>query len=74
MKTHRELELQLHNFLPEHQTQESGHLYVPDPSPPVPTVQRVGCAPEPVWTLWRRENSLSQPSSNPDSSVVQPVP
>jgi hypothetical protein len=30
-------------------------------------------APEPVWTVWKRENSCTYYDSNSDPSVVQPV-
>jgi hypothetical protein len=40
----------------------SGQLHVPaalplGKEPTVPTGQEAGWAPEPVWTLWRREKS-----------------
>jgi hypothetical protein len=65
MKTHGEMELQLHHCLPQHKIQESGQLYAPDSLPSVPTVQKVGWAPEPVWTLWRKEKSLAQQRIEP---------
>jgi hypothetical protein len=33
--------------------------FTPGKQPPVPIVQEAGWASEPVWTLWRREQSLS---------------
>jgi hypothetical protein len=56
----------------------SGQLNVPaaltqGKEPPVPIGWEVGWAPEPVWTMWRRENSWSHRDSNSDSSVVHPV-
>jgi hypothetical protein len=33
----------------------------------------VGWTAEPVWTIWRGENSLPYRDSNSDPSVVQPV-
>jgi hypothetical protein len=32
----------------------------------VPIRQEVGCAPEPVWILWRQENPCSRWNSNSD--------
>jgi hypothetical protein len=29
--------------------------FTPAERTPAPTAQEVGCAPQPVWTLWRRE-------------------
>jgi hypothetical protein len=37
----------------------------PAKKPPVLTAQKAGWAPEPVWTLWRRETSCPYPQSNP---------
>jgi hypothetical protein len=41
--------------------------------PPVLIGQEVGCTSEPVWTIWRSENSLPHRDSNSDFSVIQPV-
>jgi len=35
----------------------------------VPSGKEVGLAPEPVWTRWRRENSLTVPGIEPMSSI-----
>jgi hypothetical protein len=56
----------------------SGQLHAPavlppGKEPPVPIGWEFGLAPEPVWTTWRRENSLPYRDSNLDPSVVQPV-
>jgi hypothetical protein len=31
--------------------------FTPGKEPPVPIGEEVGWTPEPIWTLWRRENS-----------------
>jgi hypothetical protein len=41
----------------------SGQLHAPAPlppgkEPPVPIGQEGGWTPEPIWTTWRRENSI----------------
>jgi hypothetical protein len=59
------VELQLHHSLPQHQMHESGQVYATDSLLPVSTVQSVGCAPEPVCTLWRRKKSLEQQRFEP---------
>jgi hypothetical protein len=41
------------------------------PPPPTPTGYEAGWAPEPVWMLWRRENSWPYRDSNSDPSAVQ---
>jgi hypothetical protein len=38
-----------------------------------PIGQEAGCAPEPVWTTWRRECSWPYRDLNSDLSVVHPV-
>jgi hypothetical protein len=38
----------------------------PGKSPPVPILQEAGCAPEPVWTLWRRGKCCPCRKSSPD--------
>jgi hypothetical protein len=40
----------------------------PEKEPPVLTGYEAGWAPEPVWTLWRRETSAGNPTP-----AVQPV-
>jgi hypothetical protein len=40
---------------------------------PVPIGYKIGWAPEPVWRLWKRENSWPYRDSNSDLSVVKPV-
>jgi hypothetical protein len=50
----------------------SGH-FTPGERAPVPIRQEAGCAPELIWTMWRRENSWPYRDSNSDPSVVQPV-
>jgi hypothetical protein len=35
-------------------------LYLPRKSP-IPTEEKAGWAPQPVWTLWRREKCLAPP-------------
>jgi hypothetical protein len=51
----------------------SGELDAPAALPPgeEPTGQEAGWAPEPVWTLWRRETSLVLAGTK--TPVVQPV-
>jgi hypothetical protein len=51
----------------------SGQLHAPAALPPVPIGSEAGWAPEPVCTMWRRENSWPYQDSNSDPSVVQPV-
>jgi hypothetical protein len=56
----------------------SGQLHgpaalTPRKEPPVPIGKKAGWALEPVWTTWRKENSLPYRDSNSDPSVVQPV-
>jgi hypothetical protein len=48
-------------------------LYTRGNSPSVPIGQEAGWAPEPVWTMWRRENFCPHRDSNFHPSVVQPV-
>jgi hypothetical protein len=45
----------------------------PGKEPPVRVGYEAGWASEPVWTLWRRENSYFYRDSNSDPSAVQPV-
>jgi hypothetical protein len=45
----------------------------PGKKSPVPIGKEGGCAPEPVWMTWRRENSLPYRDSNSDPSAVQLV-
>jgi hypothetical protein len=45
----------------------------PRKKPPVPIGYEAGWTPEPVWTVWRSENSWPHRDSNSDLSVVQPV-
>ena len=59
MKAHEEMEVQLHSTLTSTTDGMSGQLYVPTALPPgkesvVPTEQKAGWAPEPVFTFWRR--------------------
>jgi hypothetical protein len=49
-----------------------GH-FITEKVDPVPIAQEVGWTPEPVWTIWRRENSWRHRDSNSDPSVVQSV-
>jgi hypothetical protein len=49
------------------------HLYGLGKSPPVPTEEEAGWAPEPVCTTCRRESSWLYRDSNSDPPVVQPV-
>jgi hypothetical protein len=64
----------------------SGQLYVPASLPPekdapVPIGYEAGWAPEPVWTLWRRENYFLRRDSNSepvasrytDCAILAPV-
>jgi hypothetical protein len=49
-------------------------LLPPGKGPPVPIVQEVGWAPEPVWTQRLEEKSFCpRRGSKPDRPVVQPV-
>jgi hypothetical protein len=55
----------------------SGQLHAPaaltpGQEPPAPNVYEAGWAPEPVWTLWRREKSCSCRQSNPGRSARSP--
>jgi hypothetical protein len=45
----------------------------PGKEPPVPSGQEVGWTSEPVWTIWRSENSYPRRDLNPDPSIAQPV-
>jgi hypothetical protein len=45
----------------------------PGKEPPVPIGQEVGWTSEPVWMIWRSENSWPHRASNSDSLVVNPV-
>jgi hypothetical protein len=54
----------------------SGQLHDLATLPPLkgplsPTGQEAGWAAEPIWTLWRRGNSLALTGIEPDFSVVQ---
>jgi hypothetical protein len=56
----------------------SGQLHAPVALPPrkeplVPIEYEVGWSPEPVWTIWRRENSLRYRDSTSDPSVIKPI-
>jgi hypothetical protein len=56
----------------------SGQLHdraclTPGERAPVPIGYKAGWSPEPVWTIWRSENSRLYRVSNSDPSVVQPV-
>jgi hypothetical protein len=70
-----EVEVQLHHSSPRHQMEVSRQLHasatlLPGKESPVPTGQEVVWSPEPVWTLWRREQ-ISSPcrESNPGRSA-----
>jgi hypothetical protein len=41
--------------------------------PPVPTGSEFGWTPEPVWTIWKSENSWPYRDSNSDPSIVHPI-
>jgi hypothetical protein len=63
---------------PRHQTEMSGQLHAsaalpPGKEPLVPTGQDAGCAPEPVWTRWRREK-FSAPSGTGTPNHPAPSP
>jgi hypothetical protein len=63
---------------PRHYLEVSGQLHAlaalpPEKEPQVPIGQEDGWNSEPVWTIWRSENSWPHRDSNSDSSVVQPV-
>jgi hypothetical protein len=56
----------------------SGQLHAPNvlprgKEPPVPIGKGAGWAPEPIWTMWRRENYGPYRGSNSGPSAVQPV-
>ena len=56
----------------------NGQLHAPEAlrpgeRPPVSTEKKARLAPEPVWTLWRRENPVITGESNHSSSNVQPL-
>jgi hypothetical protein len=56
----------------------SGQLHAPAAlpprkEPPVPIGEEVGWTSEPVWMIWRRENSWNYRDSNSDPLVVQSV-
>jgi hypothetical protein len=44
-----------------------------EPPPPVPLEYEVGWTSEPVWTTWRRANSLLYRDSKSDPSLVQSI-
>jgi hypothetical protein len=46
-----------------------GQLHALGKEPPVPIVQEAGWAPEPAWTLWSGEKSLS--SARERTSAIQ---
>jgi hypothetical protein len=48
----------------------SGQIHAPATFPPVPIGGEAGWAPEPVWTLWRRENFCTAGNR---TRAVQPV-
>jgi hypothetical protein len=75
MKTYGGVEVQIHYFWPGHWLEVCGQLHAPaalppGKEPPVPIGQEAGCAPEPVWTLWRREKSCTAGNR---TRAVQPV-
>jgi hypothetical protein len=52
----------------------SGQLYDPAALLPGPIVQEAVWAPELIWTLWKKEESLALVRNRtPDSAVVQAV-
>jgi hypothetical protein len=78
MKTNGGVDVYIHIFLTL--ALERGGWLVSRPGrftlgkePPVPIGQEAGWAPEPVWTLWRRENSISL-AGNRTPSSQSPVP
>jgi hypothetical protein len=63
---------------PRHWLEMRGQIHgpaalLPEKDPPVSIGQEVGWTPEPVWMMWRCENSRPYRDSNSDPSVVQPV-
>jgi hypothetical protein len=63
---------------PRHWLEVSGQLHAqaalpPGKEPSVPIGEEVRWTSEPVWTIWKRENSWPYRDSNSDLSVVQPV-
>jgi hypothetical protein len=58
---------------PRHWLEVSGQLHAPaalppGKEPPVPFEYEVGWTAEPVWTIWRSENSYPHRDLNPDPS------
>jgi hypothetical protein len=52
----------------------SGQRHAPVKGPPVPTVQKAGWDPEPIWTYRLQKKSLRLcQGSNLDRPVVQPM-
>jgi hypothetical protein len=63
---------------PQHWLEVSGQLHAPAALPSEKeSAVRIGeeawCAPDPVWTTWRRESSWPYWDSNCNPSVIQPV-
>jgi hypothetical protein len=48
-------------------------LYPLEKKPPVPIRLEAGWVPEPIWMIWRNENSWPYRNSNSEPSVIQSV-
>jgi hypothetical protein len=69
------VKIKLHHSWPRHWVEVSGQLHAPAAlstwqKPPVLIRQEAGWAPQPIWTLWRREKSCT---AEKRTQVIQPV-
>jgi hypothetical protein len=75
MKVYGGVDVWIHIFLTSALAASEWSAYapavlLPGKEAPVPIRSEVGWTPEPVWTMWRRENSWPYRDLNFDLSVV----
>jgi hypothetical protein len=78
MKAYGGMDIQIHIFLTS--ALVGGEWSVSRPAalspgkePEVPIIQEGWWTPEPIWTIWRRQNSWPYQDTKSDPSVVHPV-
>jgi hypothetical protein len=71
MKADGGVEIQLHHSWPQHYKEVSGQLHAPVALSPCPLDTGFACGPEPVLTLWTREEFFAHAENR--TQTIQPV-